>query len=333
MIQHRPTPPARALRALCLCVLALSVAAPAAFAAPTGGERITTPAEKDFLERYDTLYNSLTVEKRGTVVELRARSRRGDHIESAVDLADPLRLVVAYTRTLYAAHFFQPKPERVLMIGLGGAGFHRLFTVAYPTALLQSVELDPKVFELTRTRLAFQPTERTPVALADGRLFVKRDKTQWDWLILDAFRGGFVPPHLKTKEFYRECAARLTPRGVFVTNLHEGTELFYADLRTLSEVFTQVELFRSAGTGNVIACAVTYAKPSINDPAAWADPANPGNTVPAPNFRGYVDLASLRAERIDWPEARVKRARVLTDDFSPVEFLDAMKAGNTTEPR
>lgn len=326
-----PPRPARFILPLLLSVFAASPVLPALAAA--GAERITAPNDRDFVERYDTLYNSLTVEKRGSMVELRARSRRGDHLESAVDIADPLRLVVAYTRTLYAAHFFQPKPERVLMIGLGGAGFHRLFSVAYPGALLQSVELDPKVFELTRTRLAFAPTERTPVALVDGRLFVKRDKTRWDWLILDAFRGGYVPPHLKTREFYRECAARLSERGVFVSNLHEGTELFYADLRTISEVFPQVVLFRTAGTGNVIACAVNYRTPSIADPATWADPANPGNTVPAPNFRGYLDLAALRAERIEWPAERAKGARLLTDDFSPVEFLDAMKTGNTSEPR
>ena len=148
-------------------------------------------AEKsgDYVESFDTTYNSLTVERRGTVVELRARSRRGEYVESAVDLSDPLKQVVAYTRTLYAGLFFQPKPERVLMIGLGGAGFHRLFTSAYPQTLLQTVELDPKVLELTQSRLGFQPTDKTPVAVLDGRLYVKRSQQKWDWLILDAFRG------------------------------------------------------------------------------------------------------------------------------------------------
>jgi spermidine synthase len=54
----------------------------------------------DYLEHFDTLYNSLTVEKKGSIVELRARSRTFEALESAVDLSDPRRLVVAYTRTL-----------------------------------------------------------------------------------------------------------------------------------------------------------------------------------------------------------------------------------------
>lgn len=278
----------------------------------------------DYIERFDTLYNSLTIERRGTQVELRARSREGEYLESAVDLANPLNLVVAYTRSLYAGLFFQPKPERVLMIGLGGAGFHRLFAFAYPEVLLQSVELDPKVVELTRDRMYFQPTDKTPVATMDGRLYVKRSRESWDWIILDAFRGGFVPPHLKTQEFYRECAERLADNGVFITNLHSGTQLYYSDLKTLRSVFPQVVLFQTKNRGNVIVCAVKYAQPDVTHEGAW-----PSAAELNPPLQGRLDLAEIRAERIDWPEAAVARAKLLTDDFSPVEFLDAMKDNNT----
>jgi spermidine synthase len=278
----------------------------------------------DFTVQHDTIYNSLTLERRGNVVELRARARGSEALESAVNLADPLQLVVPYTRSLYAALFFQPKPERVLMIGLGGAGFHRLFAAAYPQALLQTVELDPKVKELCETHMAFKPTAQTPVALMDGRIFVKRDRTTWDWLILDAFRGGFVPPHLKTEEFYRECAARLGERGVFVSNLHATSELYYSDLKTLMKVFPQVVLFATPGRGNVIACAVKYKDPLVTDPAKWPATA----TLARPPFAGRLDLDEIRAEHVPIPTARMQNAKVMTDDFSPVEFLDAIKSGN-----
>lgn len=278
----------------------------------------------DFVETYDTIYNSLTVEKRGNIVELRARARGTYALESAVDLSDPLQLVVPYTRSLYAGLFFQPKPDRVLMIGLGGAGFHRLFAASYPDAFLQTVELDPKVFELCRTRLAFQPTERTPVTVMDGRMFVKRDRQTWDWIILDAFRGGFVPPHLKTEEFYRECAARLGDKGVFVTNLHATSQLYYSDLKTLQAVFPQVVLFETAGRGNVIACAVKYKEPVMTDPKNW--PAT--SELLRPLFVDRLDLDALRREHIAIPDLP-RSARVMTDDFSPVEFLDTVKTNNT----
>lgn len=284
-----------------------------------------TAAEGNYVERFDSIYNSLTIEKRGSVVEMRARSRGTEALESAVDLADPLRLVVGYTRTLYGALFFQPKPARVLMVGLGGAGFHRLFAAAFPESLLQSVELDPTVYELTQSRMAFKPTAQTPVALMDGRLYIKRDRRKWDWLILDAYRGGYVPAHLKTEEFYRECAERLDERGVFISNLHPNTELYFSDLKTIQTVFPQVVLFQTAGRGNVIAFAVKYRTPVITDPATWPAAA----TVFPRSHAGRLSMEAIGRERIEIPAAQVAPARVLTDDFSPVEFLDSIKTNNS----
>ncbi|MEO6246559.1 MAG: fused MFS/spermidine synthase [Opitutaceae bacterium] len=286
---------------------------------------VAVAAAQDFIEHHDTIYNSLTIERRGQIVELRARARGSEALESAVDLADPKRLVVHYTRSLYGALFIHSKPQRVLMIGLGGAGFHRLFSAAFPTALLQTVELDPKVLELCSTHMAFKPEANTPVKIMDGRMFVKRDRQQWDWLILDAFRGGFVPPHLKTEEFYRECAARLSERGVFITNLHASSQLYYSDLKTIQAVFPQVVLFETEGRGNVIACAVKYTSPDITNPANWPTP----EAVTSPEFNGrLLDMAVIRKEHIAIPVNRVRGGRVLTDDFAPVEFLDTLKANN-----
>ncbi len=297
----------------CLPFLFLPLAASAAV--PAG----------DFVETYDTPYNGLTVERRGNLVEMRARARGSEALESAVDLTDPLRLVVHYTRSLSGALFIQPQPKRVLMIGLGGAGFHRLFAASYPDALLHTVELDAKVLELCESRMGFKPTAKTPVTIMDGRMFVKRNKEQWDWLILDAFRGGFVPPHLKTEEFYRECAARLTDRGVFVSNLHATSQLYFSDLKTISAVFPQVVRFETLGRGNVIAVAVKYKDPIITDPAKW--PTAEALTLPV--HAGRLDLKEVRNELTLFPSDRMKAARVLTDDFAPVEFLDTLKANNT----
>ena len=290
---------------------------------------IAVYADGNYVERYDTIYNSLTVEKRGNIVELRARARGSEALESAVDLSDPLQLVVHYTRSLYGALFIHPNPKRVLMIGLGGAGFHRLFSAAFPDSLLHTVELDPKVYELCQTKMQFKPTANTPVTIMDGRMFVKRDKEKWDWLILDAFRGGFVPPHLKTEEFYRECAARLSERGVFISNLHATSQLYYSDLKTIQKVFPQVVIFETLGRGNVIACAVNYKTPVITDESKWPAP----ESITPAVFKGRLDLAEIKREHGLIPVDRLRTAKVLSDDFAPVEFLDALKANNADEPR
>jgi spermidine synthase len=134
-----------------------------------------------------------------------------------------------------------------------------------------------------------------------------------------------VPPHLKTEEFYRECAGRLNDRGVFISNLHSGTELFHSDIKTIKAVFPQVVLFETEGRGNVIACAVKYRTPDMTQPQNWAAV----EKAVAGVFAGRLDFTALKAERMGIPTKQVERARLLTDDFSPVEFLDAMKTNNT----
>ena len=303
------------MKSFCFAFAALVLAAPA-LPGQTAG---------DFTEQFDSLYNTITIARKGSVVEMRAQLNKQarEYVESAVDVDDPLRLVVPYTRTLFAGLFFEPDPKRVLIVGLGGGGFHRLFIYAHPQTVLHTVELDPKVKELAQRYMGFRELERMTVTIQDGRMFVKRNQELWDWVILDAFRGGFVPPHLKTQEFYRECAARLSDRGVFITNLHDGTKLFSADLKTLASVFPQVVLFGTGGRGNVIACAVKYKEPDVTNSANWTSVETLN-----PRFADRLNLGFIRDERMVWPTAQVEKAKTLTDDFSPVEFLNVVEENN-----
>jgi spermidine synthase len=134
-----------------------------------------------------------------------------------------------------------------------------------------------------------------------------------------------VPPHLKTEEFYRECAARLSDRGVFISNLHATSQLYYSDLKTIQKVFPQVVLFETLGRGNVIACAVNYRTPVITDDKTWPT----AEAINRPVFKDRLDLADVRGERTLFPLDRMRTAKVLTDDFAPVEFLDTLKANNS----
>jgi spermidine synthase len=89
-------------------------------------------------------------------------------------------------------------------------------------------------------------------------------------------------------------------------------------------VFPQVVLFATKERGNVIACAVKYKSPDITDPAKWPS----AQSVSRPAFAGRLDMMDVRAEHARIPTARVKAGKVLSDDFAPVEFLDALKSNN-----
>ena len=161
---------------------------------------------------------------------------------------------------------FQPNPSRALMIGLGGGTFNRVFGQAFPQASLTTVELDRKVQELASEHMGFTTSSRNNVTIGDGRMIVRRNKdAKYDWLIVDAYKGNTVPPHLKTVEFYKEVARCLAPGGVAAFNLQDSTKLFDFDVATLEAAFAQVIYFKVPDAPNTIAIASASATPRLED--------------------------------------------------------------------
>ena len=114
---------------------------------------------------------------------------------------------------------------------------------------------------------------------------------------------------------------------MFINNLHEGTELFYADIKTMQKVFAQVVLLNPANSGNVMAFGVNYKTPVITDPSKWPDAAVVGK-----RFEGRVNLAAIKGELMPIPR-EVAAAKVITDDFNPAELLNVIKTNNESKGR
>jgi spermidine synthase len=266
----------------------------------------------------ETPYNHITIERIGSVVEMRSFFRSKVYRESAVDLNDRTRLVVPYTAFIGASAILHPNPKSVLMIGLGGGGFNQFFEKAFPLAIMESVEIDPQVFALAQKYLGFKPNDRDKVTVLDGRMFLRHSRATYDWIILDAFRGGFVPPHLKTVEFYKLAQSHLSSDGLFVANVRTDTALFESDIRTMRAVFPQLGIFEVPQTENAVLVATNFATPT------FASMLRDGNR-PAFNetFRRSIDAdAAAKLFRVAESD---KTAPLLTDDFAPTEFLNAMK--------
>jgi spermidine synthase len=268
----------------------------------------------------DTPYSHITIERIGSIVEMRSFWRSKVYRESAVDLNDKSRLVVPYTAFVGASAIFHPSPKNVLMIGLGGGGFNQFFEKAFPSATLESVELDPQVVALAQKYLGFKPSERDKVIVSDGRMFLRHSKMTYNLIILDAFRGGFVPPHLKTVEFYKLAQSHITPDGLFVANVRTDTALFASDIRTMRTVFPQLGIFAVPQTENAVLVAANFASPTLESMLKEAGRISFNDT-----FRRSIDPATaVKFFRITALDLN-RKAPLLTDDFAPTEFLDAMK--------
>lgn len=72
-------------------------------------------------------------------------------------------------------------------------------------------------------------------------------------VLIDAYRGGFVPFHLPTTEFYELVKSRLAPNGVVAQNVEPTTMIFDAALATIGSVFENTDLYDAGGNVVMIA--------------------------------------------------------------------------------
>jgi spermidine synthase len=267
-------------------------------------------ATKFRVER-ESLYNQIVVERNGEIVDLRFRRSRNAPRQTAVDLANPENLVIPYTRTMLAAALVRPEPQTILQMGLGGGALNRYVRRVFPGAVLTTAELDASVRDMAVEFMGYQPDARDVVVIEDARAFVKSRREKWDWILVDAYSGGSVPPHLKTREFYELLRARLAPGGVVALNLHLGNKLFASDQATLREVFSTVALFAVPGTGNVVALA-------------WMGEPRDFRAADLSGFSGSL-REYLAAAAGNFSGEAAAGATVLTDDFAPAEFFQQQK--------
>ena len=274
-------------------------------------------AEAQQLE-FNSAYNFVFIERSGSLVTFKY-AVNGSRM-SSLDLANPPYQVVPYTAYYYAADLVRRNPRQVLMAGLGAGGFNRLFNLVYPASRLVTVEIDPMIRDLAQQHAGFTTGPNNEVAIEDARIFLRRSRETYDWIILDAFdREAQIPVHLTTREFFATAALRLAEDGVMLTNLHQGTRFFASEVLTIRAVFPEVVLLPVRTRGNVILMAA-------KTPAPIASRLQQLTAEEQARYRSYgVDMAAIAADMVpeaDYLPILQEHGMVLTDDFAPVESLD-----------
>ena len=151
-------------------------------------------------------------------------------IQSRMDKRDPYALILDYTRTMMGFLLFQPQPERIAMIGLGGGSIAKYCHKHLPRSHFTALEIDPKVIAL-RDRFAIPPDgPQFRVVCMDGADFVRSRPAPLDVLLIDGFDREGLPRQLCTPGFYAHCYSRLREGGVMVVNLWstDGRSPIYA---------------------------------------------------------------------------------------------------------
>ncbi len=157
--------------------------------------------------------------------------------QSYVDLADPTHLEFAYVRLLGdlvdlvdlvdgVGRARAEVPLRVVHLGGGGATLARYVAATRPGSDQLVVEVDPALAALVSERLG---TDGFRLLVGDARAETERlPRGRADVVVLDAFTGSAVPPHLTTREHVDWVRRALAPGGVYAVNVADSGRLGFA---------------------------------------------------------------------------------------------------------
>jgi spermidine synthase len=273
-------------------------------------------AEPKLIEERASTYNNIFVYKDGPYVIMTFGHNRTHYTESIYNSANELELPVTYTRFMTVGLAYAGALDNLLEIGFGGGRTAWYLHRHMPALDITCVELDPAVSELAQKHFGVRQEDRFKIAIADGRNYMVKSRETWNVIMIDAYRGPFVPFHLLTEEFYRVVKSRLKPGGVVVQNVEPTTMLFESALATLQKVFPNVEEY--AAGGNTVLVAYDGPRKSDANLRARAD------ALQTTHRLGYPIGPYLAGRSFPGPS----RSRPLTDDFAPVESLLAIKKHN-----
>ena len=227
---------------------------------------------------------------------------------SYVDLDDPTHLDFWYTRRLAEAIELASSDRSVRAVHVGGGALTvpTWAQTTFPASRQTVFEIDGELVELVVDEFdrSTGPGTGLDVVAGDARQSL-RDVPDGsvDIVVGDAFGSRAVPWHLATEEFVADVARVLRPGGVYTINVIDGAGLAFlrAETATIASVFAHVEVILSEG------------------PAAG----RLGNSVIVASDLP-VDTARLDPEggrMVNDIAEFVDGARVLTDDFAPVDQL------------
>lgn len=270
-----------------------------------------------------SLYRNIIVEDSFNLRCLKFNVKTSKTNQSCLYKDDPQKLVFNYTKLLFSSLLLLDKaPEKILIVGLGGGTMSNTLHQLYPQALIENVEIDPAVIKVARQYFGFFENDNVTSKVQDGRIFVKRatmKKQKYDWIILDAFNGDYIPEHLLTKEFLQETKALLSKNGVLSANTFSVSDLYAHESATYKAVFGDFFNVRNRKNSNrIILTSNNNALTSESKISERVKNLQPKLLPFGINIIQISSYMSSTKDEQDWSGD----TKILTDQFSPANLLN-----------
>lgn len=287
------------------------------------GRVAAEPSEKLLFEK-QSLYQYISVVEDTVKKERYVRNQKRDYAQGGIYLNAPDKLLFEFTQMGFASlAFMERDPADVLFLGLGAGAMPRYFSKYYPNANSEVAEIDADMLSVAKKYFYFKENEKMKVHIDDGRLFLKKTRKKYDWIILDAYQNDYIPFHLTTLEFLREVKNHLNDNGVVVANITSSyrNKFFDSMVMTYKKAFPNFYIIKGKKSSNFIFVGTSGRK--IRDQGSVEARARKIQS----ERRFDIDLEDFASryepsETYEWAGAKV-----LTDDFAPVNLYQHQKSG------
>lgn len=271
----------------------------------------------------ETLHEERSVYRNIYVTEVDGRrcllfnAVRGERNQTCMNMRDPQAFVFDYARMTMAGLLVNPDPKNILIAGLGGGTLPAALHELYPEANIEILEIDQAVVNVAKQFFGFEESEKVRAHVVDARVFIKRaglTNRKFDFIVLDAFTGEYIPEHMLTQEFLEEVRQIMTPDGVLVSNTFSSSALYAHESETYRAVFGDFFNLKMSGSGNRVIIAQQKALPNQGQLKVNAQPLHERLK---PYKVNILEFPARMRTTPDWDQTR----RVLTDQFSPANLL------------
>ena len=213
--------------------------------------------------------------------------------------------------------------DNALVLGGGAYSIPKALLHELPDAVIDVAEIEPSFLDLAKQYFGAADNPRLRNYVEDGRRYLHDADTQYDLIFGDVYYSYFsVPPHFTTQEFFALAKNKLRPEGVFIANMigdlsRREPSLIMAEIKTFLTVFPNSYFFavESAERTDQLQNITLVGYNSSRKVDVFGPPVttHPDQLIRFLRYK-VVDVAR-RFELSPYP--------VLTDNFSPVEYLTA----------
>ena len=277
-------------------------------------------SDSEILIEEETQYSSLTVTEKNNFRTLYIDGV----VQSQMDLNEPSKLVLYYTKSFHLTSLINSQLEKVLFVGGGGFSGPKSFLADYDGIVkIDVVEIDPIVVDIAKKYFLIPEDPKLEIITDDARVFLSQTDRRYDAIILDAYSGYEIPFHLMTKQFYEILDQRLTDDGIIVSNFlgaleGQNSKLFQSNYKTLQEIFPSVFVFPSNIKNTDHRQNITIIALKDQEATKFG---NIAHVQPECETQKIMECEKFFENY--YPNPQIKNdVNVLTDQLSPVNILD-----------